>query len=199
MKETWKMIALLAIAIGGLLAYAFIPEQVAENIPLKQIGMDALTGKSEAELAEEEKADSMIKEPVDTAAQRVLIFGDSMSEYLGLRLADYANKNGHKLTCITWVEFGHQKLGCYRYPAALYPTYQTCPCLCMSGQHSVCAAHLRGACRPGSAVLFQIYQFHHWRCSQRDVQHQLLPAVYRSACRYLVLYLSGYQLCGRYL
>ena len=48
MKETWKMIALLAIAIGGLLAYAFIPEQVAENIPLKQIGMDALTGKSEA-------------------------------------------------------------------------------------------------------------------------------------------------------
>ena len=103
MKETRKMIALLAIAIGGLLAYAFIPEQVAENIPLKQIGMDALTGKSEAELAEEEKADSMIKEPVDTAAQRVLIFGDSMSEYLGLRLADYANKNGHKLTCITWV------------------------------------------------------------------------------------------------
>ena len=50
-----------------------------------------------------------------------------------------------------------------------------------------------------SAVLFQIYQFHHWRCSQRDVQHQLLPAVYRSACRYLVLYLPGYQLCGRYL
>ena len=48
MKETWKMIALLAIAIGGLLAYAFIPEQVAENIPLKQIGMDALPGKSEA-------------------------------------------------------------------------------------------------------------------------------------------------------
>lgn len=106
MKETWKMIALLAIAIGGLLAYAFIPEQVAENIPLKQIGMDALTSKSEAELAEEEKADSMIKEPVDTAAQRVLIFGDSMSEYLGLRLADYANKNGHKLTCITWVSSG---------------------------------------------------------------------------------------------
>ena len=100
------MIALLAIAIGGLLAYAFIPEQVAENIPLKQIAMDALTGKSEAELAEEEKADSMIKEPVDTAAQRVLIFGDSMSEYLGLRLADYANKNGHKLTCITWVSSG---------------------------------------------------------------------------------------------
>ena len=106
MKETWKMIALLAIAIGGLLVYAFIPEQVAENIPLKQIGMDALTSKSEAELAEEEKADSMIKKPVDTAAQRVLIFGDSMSEYLGLRLADYANKNGHKLTCITWVSSG---------------------------------------------------------------------------------------------
>ncbi|MFQ9810404.1 MAG: hypothetical protein ACLRYB_13345 [Segatella copri] len=128
MKETWKMIALLAVAIGGLLAYAFIPEQVAENIPLKQIGMDALTGKSEAELAEEEKADSMIKEPVDTAAQRVLIFGDSMSEYLGLRLADYANKNGHKPHLYYLGEFGHQKLGYYRYPAALYPTYQTYLC-----------------------------------------------------------------------
>lgn len=68
--------------------------------------MDALTGKSEAELAEEEKADSMIKKSVETAAQRVLIFGDSMSEYLGLRLAGYANKNGHKLTCITWVSSG---------------------------------------------------------------------------------------------
>lgn len=68
--------------------------------------MDALTGKSEAEFAEEEKADSMIKKPVDTAAQRVQIFGDSMSEYLGLRLAGYANKNGHKLTCITWVSSG---------------------------------------------------------------------------------------------
>lgn len=68
--------------------------------------MDALTGKSEAELAEEEKTDSMIKKPVDTAAQRVLIFGDSMSEYLGLRLDGYANKNGHKLTCITWVSSG---------------------------------------------------------------------------------------------
>ena len=33
----------------------------------------------------------------------------------------------------------------------------------------------------------------------KNVQHQLLPAVYRSACRYLVLYLPGYQLCGRYL
>ena len=123
MKETWKMIALLAIAIGGLLAYAFIPEQVAENIPLKQIGMDALTGKSEAELAEEEKADSMIKEPVDTAAQRVLIFGDSI--YQQERSQTHLYYLG---------EFGYQKLGCYRYPAALYPTYQTYPCLCMSGQ-----------------------------------------------------------------
>ena len=50
MKETWKMIALLAIAIGGLLVYAFIPEQVAENIPLKQIGMDALTSKARQSL-----------------------------------------------------------------------------------------------------------------------------------------------------
>lgn len=127
MKETWKMIALLAIAIGGLLAYAFIPEQVAENIPLKQIGMDALTGKSEAELAEEEKADSMIKEPVDTAAQRVLIFGDSMSEYLGLRLADYTNKNGHKLTCITWVSSWAPETGLLPIPCSIISNVSNLP------------------------------------------------------------------------
>ena len=105
MRESWKLIALMAIAVGLLFAYALLPEQVAENIPLKQMNLEALKGESEEQIVEEE-ADSMTKEPIDTAAQRVLIFGDSMSDYLGLRLADYTNKNGHKLTCVTWVSSG---------------------------------------------------------------------------------------------
>ncbi len=112
MKETFKLLVLLLVAIGALLAYAFVPGQVAENIPLKQMGMEALVGKADEPLEMEDEADSLTHEPVDTTAQRVLIFGDSMSEYLGLRLADYANKNGHKLTCITWVSSGTRNWAC---------------------------------------------------------------------------------------
>lgn len=102
MKETWKLTALLAVAVAVLLLYALVPEDVAEDLPLKQVDLTCLTGEDEAadSIAE---TDSTIKEPVDTARQRVLLFGDSMSEDLALRLADYANKNGHALTCVTWV------------------------------------------------------------------------------------------------
>lgn len=107
MKETWKFIALMVVAVGCILGYAFIPEQVAEQMPLKQVGMEALTGKSEEKLAEEEaETQDTVKEEVDSTSQRVLIFGDSMSEYLAYRLSDYANKNGHSLTCVTWCSSG---------------------------------------------------------------------------------------------
>ena len=55
MKETWKMIALLSIAIGDCWLMPLFQSKWLKNIPLKQIGMDALTSKSEAELAEEER------------------------------------------------------------------------------------------------------------------------------------------------
>ncbi len=106
MKESFKLVALLAISIGTLMAYAFLPEQVAEQLHLKQVGLEALATNSDKQQAMDEEADSLSQEPVDTTAQRILIFGDSMSEYLGLRLADYTNKNGHKLTCVTWVGSG---------------------------------------------------------------------------------------------
>ncbi len=102
MKETWKLTALLAIAVGALLLYALVPSDVAEDLPLKQVDLTSVTGDEEAEDSIAEP-DSTIKEPVDTARQRVLLFGDSMSEDLALRLADYTNKNGHGLTCVTWV------------------------------------------------------------------------------------------------
>lgn len=102
MKETWKLTALLAITLAVLLLYALLPADVAEDLPLKQVDLTCVTG--DEELADSvAEVDSTVKEPVDTASQRVLLFGDSMSEDLALRLADYANKNGHKLTCVTWV------------------------------------------------------------------------------------------------
>lgn len=104
MRDTFKMIALLLIAVGAILAYAFVPDSVAENMPFEQVGMEALMNKNNAALGEAE--DSVVNEPTDTATQRVLIFGDSMSEYLAYRLSDYTNKNGHSLTCVTWCGSG---------------------------------------------------------------------------------------------
>lgn len=104
MKETWKFIALVAIAISVLLCYAFVPEPVAEICLLKQIGLESVSYQNEQKLVEEN--DTMTTEAVDTTTQRVLLFGDSMSAYLAYRLADYANQNGHNLTCVTWVSSG---------------------------------------------------------------------------------------------
>ncbi len=102
MKETWKLTALLSIAIAALLLYALVPSDVAENIPLKQVELSDVTDQGEATDTVAD-TDTVMTEPVDTTRQRVLLFGDSMSEDLALRLADYANKNGHQLTCVTWV------------------------------------------------------------------------------------------------
>lgn len=104
MKETWKFIALVAVAISVLLCYAFVPEQVAETCLLKQIGLESVSYQNEQKIVEE--IDTATSEVVDTTTQRLLLFGDSMSAYLAYRLADYTNKNGHSLTCVTWVSSG---------------------------------------------------------------------------------------------
>lgn len=103
MNQTFKLISLLVVAIGVLLCYAFVPENIAEKLFLKQVSMDAVCQNNADTLAVKASQESAEKEPVDTAKQRILLFGDSMSQPLALRLADYANRNGHTLTCVTWV------------------------------------------------------------------------------------------------
>ncbi|MBP3228809.1 MAG: SGNH/GDSL hydrolase family protein [Bacteroidaceae bacterium] len=43
---------------------------------------------------------------VDTTAQRILFFGDSMVEGLMGRMDDYAEHNGHQLTSVVWYSSG---------------------------------------------------------------------------------------------
>lgn len=53
------------------------------------------------------KAKEVVKEiPVDSTPQRFLIFGDSMSENIALRLAAYAKQNGHSLHTVNWDSSG---------------------------------------------------------------------------------------------
>lgn len=102
MKETWKFIALLAVGLGVILAYAFVPEHAAEGLFLRQASLAAICEEPSAAAAKALDSVKQEKETVDTAKQRILLFGDSMTQPLALRLADWANKNGHELTCVTW-------------------------------------------------------------------------------------------------
>ena len=100
MNNSWKLAALLLIAMTALLGYAFLPTGVAGTLHLKQIALAPQAATTEL-LVEADSAET-VAEPVDTTSQRILLFGDSMAELLALRFADYANANGHELTCVSW-------------------------------------------------------------------------------------------------
>ena len=102
MKETWKLIALLSAGIGVILAYAFVPDHATEGLFLKQASLSAICEDPSVAAAKALDSAKQEKETVDTAKQRILFFGDSMTQPMALRLSDWANKNGHKLTCVTW-------------------------------------------------------------------------------------------------
>ena len=48
---------------------------------------------------------------VDTTRQRFLLIGDSMGEYLRLRLNDYCNKNGHTMESVIWYSSSTEYFG----------------------------------------------------------------------------------------
>ena len=101
MKQTFQLIAIFALTLVLFVSYSKAPDYVADAIHLKQIGQDS-NQQDDADDPAYNHDDENITEPTDTAQQRLLIFGDSMSQLLALRFSDYANQNGHKLTCVTW-------------------------------------------------------------------------------------------------
>lgn len=46
--------------------------------------------------------EQLLSKEIDTTAQRILFFGDSMVEGLKGPMADYAEANGHELTSVVW-------------------------------------------------------------------------------------------------
>lgn len=54
------------------------------------------------EIVEDDTVEIAVPNPVDTTAQRILFFGDSMLEGLSRRMCDYAMENGHELTSVIW-------------------------------------------------------------------------------------------------
>lgn len=101
---------LLAVAFAAFAAYSCIDSVKVGDTEIRSSGIaDCLTATPEAEeeqiaAAEGEGADAPLTfpVPVDTAAQRLLIIGDSMLEGLNPALAAYAQKNGHSLNSVIW-------------------------------------------------------------------------------------------------
>lgn len=107
MKNSLKLIILFVLSFGILIGYAFASEDVSEKVPLKQVSLgnmviDESQGYPEPQIVAKQTMKEEEREAVDTTRQRILLFGDSMSQLLALRLSDYANQNGHRLTCVTW-------------------------------------------------------------------------------------------------
>lgn len=133
--------------LWGILAASFIIFTVASSFEsvelagheLKSSGLSqALFGKPDAQADAIEipaaLPDSLVASapvpvavPVDTAAQTILLIGDSMLEGLTPRLAAYADRNGHKLYAAMWYSSTSAVWGrsrkLERYIARVRPTF----------------------------------------------------------------------------
>lgn len=108
MNDTFKLAAIFLLSLAIFALYSLVPEEVAESMHIRQISL----GSGDAFCAAADVADSvavadaeqetLVVVPTDTTRQVILLFGDSMSQPLALRLSDYAAHNGHSLTCVTW-------------------------------------------------------------------------------------------------
>lgn len=102
--------SLLAVALAVIIVISCLDHPSVFGVELRSSGIaDKLTAAREPEIAAEEvaAADSAVeakpeKIELDTAAQNILIIGDSMLEGLNPRLAAYAKKNGHTLHSVIW-------------------------------------------------------------------------------------------------
>lgn len=110
MRDYVKTIAVLATPLLLLLIFAISPYHIdIAGYTLQKINLDNTIGIDLSSIFRDDKdmlakADSIAEQEaeVDTAAQRILIFGDSMVEGLTPRLADYCAQNGHTLYSICW-------------------------------------------------------------------------------------------------
>ena len=104
------LLLLCAFAVFAVASALDIPE--IAGYTLKSSGIaDVLTahrdkGAISLDTVAPDSADSSAREefpaPLDTAAQTILLIGDSMLDGIGPRLAAYADHNGHTLYSVIW-------------------------------------------------------------------------------------------------
>lgn len=101
---------ILTVALIAIVTLAFVDEIKVGDLSLKQAPIKE-TLLAAADTAKNEKKDSVKSESgkddvvsaqTDTVPKSILIFGDSMTWNLALRLAEYAHANGHTVHTINW-------------------------------------------------------------------------------------------------
>ncbi|NLL28267.1 MAG: hypothetical protein GX259_05685 [Bacteroidales bacterium] len=104
-KAFFQYVALLAgaLVLFGLLSFANIDFKIGPH-KFKDIGIKKFFYPEElpvglmAYVSSKEKTD----DKVDSSSQRFLLIGDSMLEFLRIRLNDYCRKNGHSMNTVIW-------------------------------------------------------------------------------------------------
>lgn len=79
---------------------------IAENLTKEYKTTEEIQLEKEVQLAKAEEKAKPQENPVDSTPQSFLIFGDSMSQNIAIRLAAYAKQNGHTIHTVNWDSSG---------------------------------------------------------------------------------------------
>lgn len=105
MDNRWKVFMILLLTALALIAYALSPWTLSVgNFEIRKITLPH----SDSVQSDTVPLRAHTPTQVDTTAQRILFFGDSMLEGLQRRFADYAVENGHELDVVLWYSSSSQ-------------------------------------------------------------------------------------------
>ena len=105
--ELYKVLGLFAITLVVFSVYSFAPKSyVLFDFKIKKSKIKSLffepVKKTDVAAVDTSAEAQKKKMQVDSAKQKFLLIGDSMLEYLRIRLNDYAKKNGHTVETVIW-------------------------------------------------------------------------------------------------
>ena len=101
------MWVLLAVALAIVITAAFVDDitfagHTFKKAPIADLFVDKSVGKADTIAVDSVPVNMKEEVTTDSLPQSLLIFGDSMTYNLALRLAQYAKQNGHIIHAINW-------------------------------------------------------------------------------------------------
>lgn len=97
-----ELILLLLIALGVITAYSFLEKPITVELRQSEAADYFRPDTTAMDSILVESLDLNATPVMDTAAQSILLIGDSMLEGLSPRLLEYAMQNGHELNSVVW-------------------------------------------------------------------------------------------------
>lgn len=105
MKARLKIWVIMVLTLAVVVVYATsgVNEIDINGLKLRKLDLSSILNDRQKEANDEsEEAMKGFKNGVDTTHQRLMFFGDSMTEGLFYSLDEYCQANGHKLYSATW-------------------------------------------------------------------------------------------------